>query len=211
MATKNSSKPKRPAPTKRASAKKPAPKRVAKPSVVRTSVAPTSMPEPIETTPELVAIEQPVALAESPAEIVVVEASVVTTEPVAVVAPVVSRGPVVVSEADIEEALAAMGASVPPPIERPGVMQLGSSLSIREVGERAAQLRTRLETGALVVDGGQLESIDSAGMQLLMAAALAAKQRGTTMKLTGAGKLISNAAAALGLTEHLAAAAEIVS
>lgn len=91
-----------------------------------------------------------------------------------------------------------------------GALQLGSSLSIREVAERAAQLKGLFVAGAAEVDVGKLESIDTAGLQLLLAAAAAARGRGLTLRLLGAERLNSGAAGALGLAEHLAAVAEIL-
>lgn len=91
-----------------------------------------------------------------------------------------------------------------------GRMPLGSSLSIREVGERAAQFKALIAAGSAEVDAGKLESIDTAGLQLLLAAAAAARRRGLTLRLHGAGSLNSGAASALGLADHLAATAEIL-
>jgi anti-anti-sigma regulatory factor len=89
-------------------------------------------------------------------------------------------------------------------------LPLGSSLSIREVGERAAQLKALFASGSAEVDARKLESIDTAGLQLLLAAAAAARRRGLTLKLLGAERLNSGAAGALGLAEYLAAAAQIL-
>lgn len=91
-----------------------------------------------------------------------------------------------------------------------GLMALGSSLSIREVGERAAQFKALIAAGSAEVDASKLESVDTAGLQLLLAAAAAARRRGLTLRLHGAGSLNSGAASALGLADHLAAAAEIL-
>jgi ABC-type transporter Mla MlaB component len=91
-----------------------------------------------------------------------------------------------------------------------GPLPLGSSLSIREVAERAAQLKALFATGSAVVDARQLESVDTAGLQLLLAAAAAARRRGLTLKLLGAGGLKTGPADALGLAEQLAATAEIL-
>jgi anti-anti-sigma regulatory factor len=90
------------------------------------------------------------------------------------------------------------------------VLQLGSSLSIREVGECATQLKTLLAGGATDVDAAQLESIDTAGMQLLLAAAVAAQRRGFKLRLLNAQGIKVGAARSLGLTEHLVELAEIV-
>src|SRR5580700_211468 len=56
-------------------------------------------------------------------------------------------------------------------------MALGSSLSIREVGERAAQFKALIAAGSAEVDAGKLESIDTAGLQLLLAAAAARRRK----------------------------------
>jgi len=125
---------------------------------------------------------------------------------------------------------ATAGASAPPRIEAPaapdptapaaapaavtgarvGLLALGSSLSIREVGERAVQFKALIAAGSAEVDAGKLESIDTAGLQLLLAAAVAARRCGLTLRLHGAGGLSSGAASALGLADHLAATAEIL-
>jgi hypothetical protein len=91
-----------------------------------------------------------------------------------------------------------------------GPLALGSSLSIREVSECAAQLNALFAAGGCEVDAGKLESVDTAGLQLLLAAALVARRRGLTLKLLGASGLQSGAATALGLAGHLAAAAQIL-
>jgi hypothetical protein len=91
-----------------------------------------------------------------------------------------------------------------------GPLALGSALSIREVGERAAQIKAMFATGAAEVDARMLESVDTAGLQLLLAAAAEAQRRGLKLKLLGAERLNTDAAGALGVAEHLAAAAEIL-
>jgi ABC-type transporter Mla MlaB component len=91
-----------------------------------------------------------------------------------------------------------------------GPLSLGASLSIREVSERAAQLRAQFAAGSAEVDVGMLESVDTAGLQLLLAAAAGARRRGLKLKLLGAERLNTGAARALGVAEHLAAAAEIL-
>lgn len=87
---------------------------------------------------------------------------------------------------------------------------LGASLSIREVSECAAQLKALFAAGSAEVDAHQLESIDTAGLQLLLAAGAAAQRRGLKLRLRGAPSLSSGAAVALGLAEHLSAAAEVL-
>jgi anti-anti-sigma regulatory factor len=86
---------------------------------------------------------------------------------------------------------------------------LGASLTIREVGECAAHFKAMFAAGSAEVDARMLESVDTAGLQLLLAAAAAARRRGLTLKLLGAERLNAGPANALGLTDHLAAAAEI--
>jgi anti-anti-sigma regulatory factor len=90
-----------------------------------------------------------------------------------------------------------------------GALVLGASLSIREVGECAAQFKAMFAAGSAEVDARMLESVDTAGLQLLLAAAAAARRRGLTLKLLGAERLNAGPASALGLHDHLAAAAEI--
>jgi anti-anti-sigma regulatory factor len=90
------------------------------------------------------------------------------------------------------------------------VLQLGSALSIREVSECAARLKGMLASGPTEIDASRVESIDTAGIQLLLAAAIAAQRSGFKLKLLGAHGLQSGAARALGLSEHLAKLAEIL-
>jgi anti-anti-sigma regulatory factor len=90
------------------------------------------------------------------------------------------------------------------------VLQLGASLSIREVSECALHLKAMLASGPTVVDASSLESIDTAGVQLLLAAAASAQSRGYKLKLLSALGVKSGAARALGLSEHLGELAEIL-
>jgi len=90
-----------------------------------------------------------------------------------------------------------------------GALVLGASLSICDVGECAARFKAMFAAGSVEVDARMLESVDTAGLQLLLAAAAAARRRGLTLKLLGGERLNAGPANALGLTDHLAAAAEI--
>ncbi|HWW21613.1 MAG TPA: STAS domain-containing protein [Steroidobacteraceae bacterium] len=90
------------------------------------------------------------------------------------------------------------------------VLTLGASLSIREVAECAVQLKGLLAAGPLDIDAGKLETIDTAGIQLLLAAAAAAQRRGFKLKLRGAQGLKTGAARSLGLSDHLGELAEIL-
>jgi ABC-type transporter Mla MlaB component len=96
------------------------------------------------------------------------------------------------------------------PARGSSVLQLGSSLSIREVSECAVQLKSMLANGPLDVDVSRLETIDTAGIQLLLAAAAAAQRRGFKLKLLGGHALKGGAARSLGLSEHLSELAEIL-
>jgi ABC-type transporter Mla MlaB component len=89
------------------------------------------------------------------------------------------------------------------------VLRLGASLTIREVAECAAEFQTLLHGGPTNIDASALETIDTAGVQLLLAAAAAAQRRGFRLKLTGAMGLKTGAARSLGLGEHLSELAEI--
>ena len=90
------------------------------------------------------------------------------------------------------------------------VLQLSTSLSIREVGECASKLKAMLASGPAVVDASLLESIDTAGIQLLLAAAASAQRRGFKLKLLSALGVKTGAARSLGLHEHLGELAEIL-
>jgi len=90
------------------------------------------------------------------------------------------------------------------------LLQFGSSLSIREVGEYAAQLRTLLDKGPVELDLRGVGSIDTAGLQLLLAAASAAERRGFRLKLHGAQAVQTGAARSLGLEQQLCSLTEIV-
>jgi anti-anti-sigma regulatory factor len=106
-------------------------------------------------------------------------------------------------------AATALAAATAAPSGTASALVLGASLSIREVGECAAQFKAMFAAGSAEVDARMLESVDTAGLQLLLAAAAAARRRGLTLKLLGAERLNAGPANALGLTDHLSAAAEI--
>ena len=90
------------------------------------------------------------------------------------------------------------------------LLQLGPSLSIREVSECASQLKRMLPHGPTSIDASKLESIDTAGIQLLLVAASSAQRRGFKLKLIGANGLKTGAARSLGLQEYLGELAEIL-
>ncbi len=96
---------------------------------------------------------------------------------------------------------------------RAGSFTLGAALTIREVSACRRTLRELLRAGAVrevaAIDAQSLRAIDTAGLQLLLAAGQAAQQRGCRLALVGATDLLSAAAAALGLRAALGAALEL--
>lgn len=123
-----------------------------------------------------------------------------TAASIEVVKPAVAAAPAA-GEGAVEQAASGTRASV---------LKLGASLSIREVSDCATQIKGLLKAGPTDIDVSQLETIDTAGIQLLLAAAAAAQRRGFKLKLLGAQGLRTGAARSLGLSEHLGELAEIV-
>jgi len=93
----------------------------------------------------------------------------------------------------------------------PPALSLGPNLTIAEVAECHRALQVLLAGGASAIDARDLKSIDTAGLQLLLVAGRAARERGVTLKLLGGTELLSGAAAALGLHDELAANVELSS
>jgi anti-anti-sigma regulatory factor len=96
------------------------------------------------------------------------------------------------------------GAAASPP-----ALALGPSLTIAEVAECHRALQVLLAAGSASIDAHDLKSIDTAGLQLLLVAGRAARERGVTLKLLGGTELLTGAAAALGLHQELAASVEL--
>jgi ABC-type transporter Mla MlaB component len=82
-------------------------------------------------------------------------------------------------------------------------LALGASLTIVEVRGSWRSLRALLARGQAEADARLLTTIDTAGLQLLLAAGRAARVRGLTLTLTGAQHSLLNAAAAVGLEAAL--------
>ncbi len=135
-------------------------------------------------------------------------ASARRSAPLPVSAPSAAEGAAARSSRPAAAAAAATGALSVASTCAP--LPLGTSLSIHEVSECAARLKDLFAAGSAELDARQLESVDTAGLQLLLAAATAAQRRGLKLRLHGAASLNSGAALALGLAEHLSAAAEIL-
>jgi len=81
---------------------------------------------------------------------------------------------------------------------------LQGPLQIRDVTERAAELRQALAAGIRHIDLGGITVIDTAGLQLLVAVAREPAQNGGRVTLGNAGAVVMPAAAALGLDVVLA-------
>ena len=108
----------------------------------------------------------------------------------------------------VRRASRARPATAPPP---PPALALGPTLTIAEVAECHRALQVLLAGGAASIDAHNLKSIDTAGLQLLLVAGRAARERGVKLKLLGGTELLTGAAAALGLREELAASVEFSS
>ncbi len=82
-------------------------------------------------------------------------------------------------------------------------LALGASLTIVEARALQQSLNALLEHGRAEADARALRTIDTAGLQLLLAAGRAARARGLTFRLSGARTLLLEAAGRLGLTRAL--------
>jgi anti-anti-sigma regulatory factor len=88
-------------------------------------------------------------------------------------------------------------------------LRLGASLSIHEAADCQLQLRSALAAGLTEIDVAALETIDTAGVQLLLVTARAAHAQGGRLCFSHAHKLLSGAADALGLRAAFSAVAEL--
>ncbi len=85
----------------------------------------------------------------------------------------------------------------------PAPLALGSALTITEVRECWRSMTAMLDGGHAEADGSALATVDTAGLQLLLASGRAARMRGLRLKLSGAEPLLVGAAATLGLDAAL--------
>jgi anti-anti-sigma regulatory factor len=97
-------------------------------------------------------------------------------------------------------AAVAAAVTAPAPAGVP-VVALPSSLAIRDVAAVAAALRASLAAGVLVVDASAVSTVDTAGLQVLLAAERSARERGIPARWLGPSEPLRRAAAALGV-EH---------
>jgi len=86
---------------------------------------------------------------------------------------------------------------------------LDGALTILEARAGQRSLSNLIERGCDEVDASALRSIDTAGLQLLLAAGRAARERGLTLKVFGARALLLDAALSLGLGSALTEVVEL--
>ncbi|MGA3157522.1 MAG: STAS domain-containing protein [Steroidobacteraceae bacterium] len=84
-----------------------------------------------------------------------------------------------------------------------GVCRLTGSLVIRDARASLAQLCAALESGCTCVDVSGVDTIDTSGVQLLLAAAMEWRRREQPLTLTGYEHLVFGAAEQLGLQSLL--------
>ena len=89
-------------------------------------------------------------------------------------------------------------------------LALGKSLTIVEARAWQRSLSELLERSRAEVDAQALTSIDTAGLQLLLAAGRAAREHGLALKVLGARPLLLEAAISLGLSSALTEVVELI-
>lgn len=89
-------------------------------------------------------------------------------------------------------------------------LALGASLTIVEARAVQRSLGTALEAGRAEADARALRHIDTAGLQLLLAAGRTARARGLMLTLYGARELLLDAAGSLGLGNALTEVVELM-
>jgi anti-anti-sigma regulatory factor len=81
------------------------------------------------------------------------------------------------------------------------VIRLPSAITINNVAELHRQLRTRLQGGTpLLLDGSAVQTLDGAGIQLLLALANTAQQLGAGLSWQVASEVLCDAGQQLGVT-----------
>lgn len=83
-------------------------------------------------------------------------------------------------------------------------IRMPADCRIAEVGELHAQLLGALESSQIVLDGGTVDRVDTAALQLLVAFQREAKQRERQVQWAQVSAPLHDAASQLGLTEALA-------
>lgn len=83
------------------------------------------------------------------------------------------------------------------------VVALPVRCQLEHLGGIRSDLVRGLDAPAMVIDCGGLNTIDTAGVQLLAATALAAARRGVVLTWRAVPSMLQAAAIVLGLAEHL--------
>ena len=140
----------------------------------------------------------------------VVQEAMVAEAPPAVPEPapaVVEKEPEVVVEAAVEmvvdEAPAAVALSA---VEEAGVLNLGESLVISTVGKTRAEWMDRVMGGVdspITLDGSDIQVIDTAGLQLVMALIRELNEDGVSWQWGDRSDLLNESAQQLGLSSQL--------
>jgi anti-anti-sigma regulatory factor len=89
-------------------------------------------------------------------------------------------------------------------------LALGASLTIVETRALQRSLNALIQRGRAEADAHALMSVDTAGLQLLLAAGRAARERGLPFRLFGARPLLLDAATSLGLGSALTEVVELM-
>jgi ABC-type transporter Mla MlaB component len=84
---------------------------------------------------------------------------------------------------------------------------LPGALTIRELGPLAARLRAAIDAGLTQIDASAVVTVDTAGVQLLVAATLGAARLGKELRWRAASPTLLQAATQLGLAASLGLAA----
>jgi len=86
-----------------------------------------------------------------------------------------------------------------------GAVRVGmpSDFRIAEVTDMHRQLSAALDASEIVLDGGAVDRVDTAALQLLVVFQHEARKRGNTVQWVGASAPLHDAASQLGLAEVL--------
>ena len=89
------------------------------------------------------------------------------------------------------------------PLAPPQAACLPAALTMHELGPVAARLRAALDAGVAEIDASAVATVDTAGVQLLAAAAVTAAALGRPLRLRAASPALTQAAVQLGLAVPL--------
>lgn len=88
-------------------------------------------------------------------------------------------------------------------------LALAATLTIGDVADCRRRLQRMLQSDVARLDAHALRTVDTAGLQLLIAAGRAARRRGQRLALAGAAELLTATATSLGLDAALGAVLEL--